>query len=94
MRVIFTNGPIGHDETSVEFSGSVAELRALVAALASSSEESLKKEHDEEYLMMLQSPGGLIPAIKLYRSRTGAALKDAKDYIEALRDAVYPSRVP
>jgi hypothetical protein len=39
--------------------------------------------HDDEYLDLLRR-GEKIEAIKLYRERTGAGLKEAKDAVEAL----------
>ena len=38
----------------------------------------------EDHIVSLLEAGRKIPAIKLYRRQTGATLKDAKDFVEAL----------
>lgn len=55
---------------------------------------STSKEVNDDELMQLVSQGNKIEAIKLVRERTGAGLKEAKDYVEGLmsdRPAPLPS---
>ena len=65
----------------------LASAKALVEALARGENPRMSGQLagvSEEELLALLEQGQKIEAIKLYRERTGAGLKDAKDAVEAI----------
>jgi ribosomal protein L7/L12 len=66
---------------------SLAAAKEAVEALEQGRSLHLANKLDSEFraeLLALLQKGQKIEAIKLYRTRTGAGLKDAKDAVEAL----------
>jgi len=65
----------------------VTQCRSCGAQLAGDADDDSHERDvafEEELLALLQS-GQKIPAVKLYRERTGTGLKDAKEAVEALQ---------
>lgn len=84
---------------TLQFSGSIQELTALLTAHSLSGREfdaviTVELVAIPDYVVELKKCAGFIDAIKKYRTMTGTTLKEAKDFVDANCQGFFPGRTP
>jgi ribosomal protein L7/L12 len=74
------------DHTEREFLESFKRLVNAVEKLTVHPAEPVQRTYNFDDIRRLYLSGQKIEAIKLFRTLTGAGLKDAKDQVEAIKD--------
>ena len=68
----------------LELEGEWLEIQEICRRIGGSGGEKTTSAFDDELALMI-AKDGIITAIKHHRAKTGSSLKDAKDYVEALK---------